>query len=253
MPGSSNFYVFNPNCANQEADSTYVGDSTRAGGIAFNQTMTSLLGNKIFYQQSIAIAALMGMLANKGFSPNDGSASPSTALANLEAVLANILTTADTAGLTSTATNGLGTTLPVSVTIPAGRVMLNSVIHISCGIECFASPSVGRTLQISVGGNVINSKFAIVSQSDALQVELDVSIISLTGGPGGTPVVTAYYVKTFYTPVDGATSVSLVNNSAIEASNIFLPSLPSALTISATMSNPSDGIYDNLYLSAEVL
>jgi hypothetical protein len=96
MPGSTNFLQFNPPANNQETDATYVADATRLGGIVFNQIMSSLLGNKILYQSSIMTAALAGALVAKGFSPNDGSAAPATALRNLEGVLGNILTTADT-------------------------------------------------------------------------------------------------------------------------------------------------------------
>lgn len=99
MAGSSNFLVVNPNCTNQESDVAYGNDSTRIGGIAFNQILSSLLGNKIFYQSSIGVAALMSALAGKGYSPNDGSANPSTALANLVSVLSNILTNADIPGV----------------------------------------------------------------------------------------------------------------------------------------------------------
>jgi hypothetical protein len=92
---SNNFEVFNPTCANQETDATYTSDSTRTGGIAFNQITGSALGNKMFYQWSIMVAAIAAMLVDKGYSPNDGNASPSSALTNLTNVLNNILTNAD--------------------------------------------------------------------------------------------------------------------------------------------------------------
>jgi hypothetical protein len=95
MPGSSNFLVFNPTCANQELDATYSADVTRTGGIVFDQTMSSLLANKLMYQVSVGVAGLMAAMANKGFNPNDGNGDPAPALANLAAVMANVLTTAD--------------------------------------------------------------------------------------------------------------------------------------------------------------
>lgn len=95
MPGSSNFLVFNESCFNQESDAEYAPDSTRLTGITFNQILSSLLGNKMFYQSSIAVAALAASLASKGYNPNDGSANPPTALVDLTTVFNNIITTVD--------------------------------------------------------------------------------------------------------------------------------------------------------------
>jgi hypothetical protein len=92
---STNFVVFNPGCANQESDATYASDATRTGGYATDQIVPSPLLNKATYQPSIGITALMQSLVAKGYSPNDGSAAPASALANLVAVLANIMTNAD--------------------------------------------------------------------------------------------------------------------------------------------------------------
>lgn len=88
--GSSNFLQHNPTAANQEDDSTYAGDSTRTGGIGVDQIMPSPWMNKIWYQSSTFIAAFAGALANKGYNLSDAN------LSTLEAVLANVLTTADT-------------------------------------------------------------------------------------------------------------------------------------------------------------
>src|SRR5487761_1455215 len=90
MAGSSNFLQHNPTAANQEDDSTYAGDSTRTGGIGVDQIMPSPWMNKIWYQSSTFIAAFAGALANKGYNLSDAN------LSTLEAVLANVLTTADT-------------------------------------------------------------------------------------------------------------------------------------------------------------
>lgn len=95
MPGSTNFKQWNPNATNQEADVAYAGDTSRSGGAAVNSILPSNLGNKLFFQLTTFVTAMAQMLANKGYSPNDGSAAPGTALANLEAVLANIMTQTD--------------------------------------------------------------------------------------------------------------------------------------------------------------
>ena len=95
MPASTNFLVFNPGCSNQETDSAYSADALRSGGITFEAILTSLLLNKILYQSSIGVTGLMEAMVNKGYSPNDGNGSPSTALANLTSVMQNIMTRAD--------------------------------------------------------------------------------------------------------------------------------------------------------------
>lgn len=95
MAGSTNFLQFNPNATNQESDATYTSDSMRSGGAAVNAILPSPLFNKLNYQVSIMVAALATMLKNKGYSPNDGSAAPASALTNLAGVLANIMTAAD--------------------------------------------------------------------------------------------------------------------------------------------------------------
>lgn len=92
-----NFQIFDPNCTNMESDSLYTADAQRSGGAALNAIFASSLANKLFYQCSIGVTGLMQMLSNKGYSPNDGNASPGTALTNLSNVLANIMTQADMA------------------------------------------------------------------------------------------------------------------------------------------------------------
>jgi hypothetical protein len=97
----TNFLQFNPTATNQENDAAFAADSTRSGGIAFDQIMSSLLGNKALYQPSTMAAALAWMMVRKGYSPVDGtspftaSGTPSAAVTNLAAVLANILTLED--------------------------------------------------------------------------------------------------------------------------------------------------------------
>lgn len=103
MSGTSNFQQFNPPATNQENDAAYTGDPLRAGGIPVDAICPSPVANKLFYQLSIFVAAFGQMMATKNYSPNDGSAAPGSALANLEAVLANIMTQNDMGPFATTA------------------------------------------------------------------------------------------------------------------------------------------------------
>ena len=95
MPPSHNFQQWNPSAVNQETDSQYTADVSRSGGAAVNSTFLSKLANKLFFQASTFYTAFAQMMVNKGYSPNDGSAAPATAVANLAALFANIMTQAD--------------------------------------------------------------------------------------------------------------------------------------------------------------
>jgi len=93
MPsGSTNFLQWNPNANLQENDATFADDAQRLSGATLPSQFSNSLANKCFYQWSTFITAFCNMLAGKNYSPNDGSSSPSTALANLVGVLNNVLT-----------------------------------------------------------------------------------------------------------------------------------------------------------------
>lgn len=111
MP-SHNFKQWNPNAANQETDTQYNADALRSGGATLNAVFGSKLANKLFYQITTAWAALCQALVNKGYSPNDGSTNPATAIANLSAIFANFMTQADMApfALNSSFASFAGTT-----------------------------------------------------------------------------------------------------------------------------------------------
>lgn len=89
MAGSSNFQVFNPTQANSESDSTYQADPQRVGGAIDGQPFLAALANKFMYQNSTGIAALMDMMAAKGFNVSDQNRG------TLASVLAAIQTSAD--------------------------------------------------------------------------------------------------------------------------------------------------------------
>jgi hypothetical protein len=165
----TNFLQINPNATNQETDSVFAADSTRTGGIAFNQIMSSLLGNKTFYQSSTMVAALAWMLVEKGYSPVDGtspftaSGTPSAAVLNLAAVLANILTLEDivpnkivqTVGVVAKQQNSNASGTVLSATLAGGLYRLGYAL----GIKSTGTASV--QLQVTYvdanGNNVVLS------------------------------------------------------------------------------------------------
>lgn len=94
MPGSSNFKPWGGNtgpASDIQSDATYASDPTRSAGLVLNQTMLSALGNKLFLQVTMMVAALGQMMATKGYTVSDAN------LNTLAAALANIITQADLA------------------------------------------------------------------------------------------------------------------------------------------------------------
>lgn len=155
MAGSNNFLVFNPTKANQESDGTYAADATRAGGIAFDQIMSSVLGNKLFYQTSIMAAALGQMLADKGYTVSDAS------LVSLETVLFNLLTQSDLPQLSIlnavTVANPVvspGSSL-INTTLNAGFVGTKRIFRVTTTVRCNTAPSAGATLDLNINGTNI--------------------------------------------------------------------------------------------------
>src|ERR1700761_4687015 len=86
----TNFVQFNPTQSNQQTDSQYQANELVTGGVQLNNPLPSAFLNKIWYQLSTFVSAFAQMLVNKGYSPVDTSESA------LAAVLANVLTNADT-------------------------------------------------------------------------------------------------------------------------------------------------------------
>ena len=89
MAGSTNFQQWNPSQNNQETDAGYTSDSQRVGGAPVDTAFPSATANKLFYQTTTGVTALMLMLAAKGFVVND------TNIGTLASVLSALLTTAD--------------------------------------------------------------------------------------------------------------------------------------------------------------
>ena len=86
---ASNFQQWNPSQTNQLSDSAYTSDTSRSGGAGTTAVFPSATANKLFYQLTTFIAAFGAMMAQKGFDNSDAS------LGALQAVLANLITTAD--------------------------------------------------------------------------------------------------------------------------------------------------------------
>lgn len=101
--GSTNFLQWNPAQQNQESDSAYLSDPQRVGGAPNGTPFPSVTSNKLFYQVSTGITALMQMMSNKGFTVDD------TNISTLAATLAAIQTTADSRNPVQVITGASGT------------------------------------------------------------------------------------------------------------------------------------------------
>lgn len=137
---ANNFLQWNPTAANQEADAAYAADSQRSGGATTDAIFASNLGNKLFYQLSTFVAAMAAALTAKGYVTNDGSASPSTALANLQAVLSSIMTATDVVYIVDSSTQ--------SGCIQFGPVLGN--LQITWGKTGAISPTAGTVISMPV-------------------------------------------------------------------------------------------------------
>lgn len=95
MAGTTNFQQWNPGIENQQTDAEYTADTQRSGG-AVAGVFPSTTANKLFFQLSSMVTALATMMANKGYTVEDGSAGTSGHnFAALVAVLTNLVTAVD--------------------------------------------------------------------------------------------------------------------------------------------------------------
>lgn len=187
---ANNFLQWNPTCANQESDVAYAGDAQRSGGATNPSVFDATLANKLFYQTTILVTALTQMLTNKGYAPNDGSASPGTALANLESVLANLLTFND---LTATLIdNTLGYT-PVN---QGGGVNQSPTVAIKIGQDIANNGHARMTMGVTdIGDLALVGVDSMALPSNNLRLQM--------GDNGGSTSVT------FATPFSGQPKVFL--------------------------------------------
>lgn len=87
---ATNFLQHNPTEANQDSDAQYVVDNTRTQGLGVDEIVPSIWMNKVLYQASTFVAAFAQMMSNKGYNCSDADINA------LSAVLANVITNADT-------------------------------------------------------------------------------------------------------------------------------------------------------------
>lgn len=180
MVGSTNFLVFNPGQVNMETDAQYAADSQRTGGAPNGTPFPSRTGNKLFYQASSGVAALMQMMANKGFNCTD------TNYGTLTGVLAAIQTTADmksplvvvpfspSANFNAGVANGFQITL-------TGNALTCTIANWSPGqILTFI------VIQDSAGGHFINIPGVNLWQGAANLVPNGVSLFQIMGRADGS-------------------------------------------------------------------
>jgi hypothetical protein len=201
----TDFSQFNPPATNIETDATFQSDSTRTGGITFDQIMSSVLANKILYQASTMNRSLALMLVNKGYSPKDGTSpyqadsSSNAAVTALSAVLANILTKADVPQVANRTavviTNPAITTQGITAAVPTGLMSDTQVIRVKGGVRCTASPGASTQVFIGVGATTATAGLspapALVQSGDFLEFEINIgaeTYIFMRGVSNALPV-----------------------------------------------------------------
>lgn len=187
---ANNFLQWNPGAINQENDAAYSGDAQRSGGATFGAIFQDVLGNKLFYQLSIFVAAFAAALTAKGYAPNDGSASPGTALATLQAILADVVTNADLDALVivdaaqTLVTGGSGAK---TIAVPAGFIGVGQLAKISAGVRCTVAPSAGNgpPITLTVAGGLLfsGSQPKLAAIGDTAKIDCDLAY--QTFGSGG--------------------------------------------------------------------
>lgn len=177
MSGTTNFELWSGTSPfnNAESDAAYAADAQRANG-AVNGPFDPTLANKFFGQESIFTNAMVQMLVGKNYSPNDGSASPSTALAALTTVLNNILTNADrplyTGGAATLSTNP---SMTFSLTAPIPLALFNGILRLSAGVHCPSALSGAVTAEVLIGTSVI-ATYSLKNSGDFAKFAIDVAI-----------------------------------------------------------------------------
>jgi hypothetical protein len=164
---STNFIQLNPLANNQESDSAFASDSLVTGGVTVDAPLPSPYLNKWRYQASTFYRALSLALVAKGYSPNDGSAAPTTAVANLAAVFANILTFADKPVLfTSPAFTGIPT-CPTATTGLHTTQLANTQFVFNSAMGAYAT---GMKLQAGSGVGGGPQTFPVAFSGSAVAV-----------------------------------------------------------------------------------
>jgi len=157
---STNFKQWNPPANNMESDTNYNADTLRANGIPSGVGGSGVLApsithNKLFYQVTTFVTALANFLVGLGLSPNDGSASPSTALANLTAIFQSAFAQpTNTSTYKYSATGGSTSTtgaILYTFNIPTSILKVGSVVHFVCSVG-----AVSASAEFYLGGTIID-------------------------------------------------------------------------------------------------
>lgn len=209
--------------------------------------MTSLLGNKILYQASIGVAALMQALANAGYSPNDGSADPALAFENLVGVMQNIVTLNDLSNnnfvsLAPAQASTLNLT-PLSVNVQA-YTEASRLVRVTAGYRCVSAPStISTSPVIVINGVSFTPGFVFPTNArigDFVRVALDI-------------VVTSPTLVNLYSVGQGVLVGAAVNPSIFLAGASTFGNLFNAFQVKAGINGlvSGSGLYSIDYLLAE--
>jgi hypothetical protein len=183
MAGSTNFQQWNPNAANQESDAAYTADSARSAGVVDGSVFDAETANKLFYQLSTGLTALMLAMAGKGFVTSDAN------LNQLVAVLSNILTTADQKA---------------------------QIQVVSFGASLTFDCSQANGFQVTLGGNVTS---AVVENAAPGQI---VTFVLIQDGAGGHTFAWPASM-TGTAPVDGTANITNVQQFIARADGTLRP------------------------------
>jgi hypothetical protein len=240
--GSTNFQLWNPTQANQESDAAYTSDAQRVGGAPNGTAFPSQTANKLFYQVSCGITALMQMMATKGFTVDD------TNISTLASVLSAILTSADLRGqlqsiayssviaINAAAFNGFEISLSGNTTLnvtgqSAGQIITFIFVQDVAGSHVVTWPSSWESIQpdptsstisvitMAIGADLIGrfqapamSPSGINSTAIGLGQQSTARFITPASSDNSTNAATTAWVRTFVNALNAAGySISLTN------------------------------------------
>jgi hypothetical protein len=187
----TNFLQWNPTSANQESDAAYLADTQRVGGAPTDTPFPSPTANKLFYQATTGITALMQMMSAKGFTVND------TNIGTLAATLAAIQTTADsraghiiipyasTITFNSAKNTGFEVSLTGNITVNITGQTPGQLIFMMFSQDATG----GRTISIpSAVGEVFYDSLATAQSTMLFEVVSDGSLRAVTPGMAGSGI-----------------------------------------------------------------
>jgi hypothetical protein len=255
----TDFLQWNPNANNQETDAAYAADAQRSGGAADPSVFASTLANKAFFQWSIFIKALAESLAAKGYSLSDGATVPGTALANLQTVMANILTEADLITIFNNpkitgiiSADGVNPSRGITPLTTSNSTQLATTAFVQA-IAAALTTALSPIAAISFGGNAAVGSTLLVTLTDPpiggwriVRISYNVSIVSGTASTIAIQLnIVAYEGDTTSGPFTYSSAV--LSNPAIGSSiqGVFVLRVPSS-----NYGNPFDQIFYSISYSS---